>query len=104
MPELPDQSLYGQAMSDHERGIYDRAQHEPGLDGEVALTRLQVFLLLQSRMTRTNPATLQLNMRAIELIIKALRARGAGADAGQSTLEKELERMAASIQERVGEP
>ena len=51
----------------------------------------------------TDPSTAQLTMRAIDLIVKALRAHGARMDADQSTLEQELERAALAVQRRTGE-
>ncbi len=104
VPSSSGQSFYGHALPDEEREIFESAQSEHGLNGEIALLRLHLFLLLRSTKTRTktstSPATVQLTMRLIDLIVKALRAHGTGGDTDQSALEQELERAAAAIQQR----
>jgi hypothetical protein len=96
------QSFYCQALPDDERAIFESAHREHGLDGEVTLLRTQLLLLLRNSKTRTNPATVQLTMRAIDLVVKALRAHGTRGEPDQSALEHELERAAAAIQQRAG--
>jgi hypothetical protein len=103
MTKRRGRSLYAQALSAEDRRIFHHARRECGLDEEIALLRLQVFLLLQRGKAPESPATMQQTMRATDLIIKAHRAHSTQVDAGQSTLEQELERAAAAIQQRAAQ-
>ena len=96
------QRFYCQALPADQRAIFESAHREHGLEGEVTLLRMQLFLLPRNSKTRTSPATIQLTMRAIDLLVKALRAHGTRGEPDQSALEHELERAAAAIQQRAG--
>ncbi len=98
--DLSGRSAYADMLQHDERSIFERVRHERGLEHEIALLRLHICLLLQDSENRTSPATIGLITRAIDLLIKALRAQGIGVDAEHSALERELERAAAEIQQR----
>lgn len=96
-------SFYGRALSGEEQSIFERALDQHGLEEEIGLLRLLVFMRMQHRENTDDPATNQLTMRAIDLMVKAIRAHGTGVNADQNKLEQELEQAALAIQQRAEE-
>jgi hypothetical protein len=89
--------FYEPALAPKERALYRRARLEHGLDGEIALLRLHLYLLLKSRENHAEPAIPQVAARLIDLLIKALRASGTGDNLDRAILDGLLDEESARI-------
>ncbi|MDB5056603.1 MAG: hypothetical protein JWO59_75 [Chloroflexi bacterium] len=90
-------SFYETALPAEERVLYRQAHLERGLDGEIALLRLQLYQLLKNKPKRAEPAITQVTARLIDLLIKALRAHGAGDTSDRTLLDALLDEESARI-------
>ena len=92
--------FYEGALPGDDLPLYRRARMQHGLEGEVALLRLRLYRLLDAPPAAGDPdgsaRTTQV-ARVIDLLIKALRAQGPGADQQQVALERALDEEAARI-------
>jgi hypothetical protein len=92
------QDFYERALTQADRALYQQAQAEQGLQGEIALLRLRLYHLLHGISNEDQAHTSQM-VRIVDLLIKALRAQGAGtADEEQTLLERALEEEARHLQ------
>jgi hypothetical protein len=95
----PD-AFYEEALPSGDLPLYRRARRQHGLEGEIALLRLRLYRLLDERSPAGKPDASSLTAqvaRVIDLLIKALRAQGTGADQQQAALERALDEAAARI-------
>jgi hypothetical protein len=97
---MAEHDFYEPALLPGERVLYRRARAEHGLSGEVALLRLRLHILLGGRAesggAEDGVVTAQL-LRIVDLLVKALRAHGAGAGEEQAALERALDEEARLI-------
>jgi hypothetical protein len=89
--------FYEPALPDAEREIYHRARHARGLEDEIALLRLKIFMLLKTTENSGSEARAPVLARLLDLLIKALRADGTGADDDRALLESLLDEESARI-------
>jgi hypothetical protein len=95
----PDDFYEGALLGD-ELPLYRRARRQHGLEGEIALLRLRLHRLLGERFLAGEPDAQTLTaqvVRIVDLLVKALRAHGTGADQQQAALERALDEEAARI-------
>ena len=93
---MPD-PFYETALWPDERMLYRQAHGERGLHGEIALLRLRLYRLLESRAgdSSEEPATTTQVLRLVDLLIKALRTETSGHE--QLALERALEEEALRV-------
>jgi hypothetical protein len=92
--------FYEGALLDGDLALYRQARAQSGLDGEIALLRLRLYRLLHERIGGDKPDSQALTtqvLRIIDLLVKAVRAHGAGTDQEQAALERELDEAALRI-------
>jgi hypothetical protein len=92
--------FYEPALLAEERALYRKARAEHGLAGEVALLRLRLYWLLCKRAEAQgteDPAVTGQLLRIVDLLVKALRAHGAGAGEEQLVLERAMDDEALRI-------
>ncbi len=89
--------FYEPALFAEERALYRKARAEQGLAGEVALLRLRLYRLLCRRAEAEDPALTGQLLRIVDLLVKALRAHGAGAGEEQMVLERAMDDEAQRI-------
>ncbi len=89
--------FYESALPEAERAIYRQARQARGLGEEIALLRLKLFALLTTSDNSGAGAQAPAIARLIDLLIKALRAEGAGADDDRGLLDSLLDEESARI-------
>jgi hypothetical protein len=95
----PD-AFYEGALPSDDLPLYRKARKQHGLEGEIALLRLCLYRLLDKWPWADKPdaaSEMAQVARIIDLLIKALRAQGAGTDQQQAALERALDEEAARI-------
>jgi hypothetical protein len=93
--------FYESALAAADQSRYRQAQTEQGLQGEIALLRLRLYHLLHGIADKPgeDQARTSQMVRIVDLLIKALRAQGAGAaDEEHILLERALEEEARRLQ------
>ena len=88
--------FYEPALPEAERAIYRRARRARGLEEEIALLRLKLFVLLETK-DGSGGAQAPAIARLIDLLIKALRAEGATGDEDRALLDHLLDEESARI-------
>ena len=76
---------------------YRQARHARGLEDEIALLRLKIFVLHKTTENNGSEAQAPVLARLIDLLIKALRADGASADDDRVLLDSLLDEESARI-------
>ena len=89
--------FYVSALPDEQQKLLQQAYHRHGLDDEIALLRTRIYQLSQNSASLGETVAIQITARLIDLLIKAIRARGAGPDPEQSILETLFDAEAAEI-------
>jgi hypothetical protein len=93
----PKTGFYEPALPDAERDLYRQARHARGLEDEIALLRLKIFVLHKTTENNGSEAQAPVLARLIDLLIKALRADGASADDDRDLLDSLLDEESARI-------
>ena len=88
--EAPQDDFYAGALSDQELPLYRRAHAARGLDGEIALLRLRLYLVLRAQAANDESGPTAQVLRIVDLLVKALRLPAASANADQAELERAL--------------
>lgn len=89
-----DDDFYAAALTSEEQPLYRRAHAARGLDGDIALLRLRLYLLLHLRTGNDESGLTGQVLRIVDLLVKALRLPAASGGGDQAELERALEEEA----------
>ena len=95
--EATDDDFYATALSFEEQPLYRRAHAARGLDGEIALLRLRLYLALQLRAEDDEHGLTAQVLRIVDLLVKALRLPTVSTGGAQGELERALAEEAARL-------